>query len=678
MKRNNSKSKIKNKGGGSGKIPLINRIGFKISIFFTCGILAVGLSIVLYMAYNANLLVQKANVARSDSALVTMESIFDQYKSDSVKAAEYIARNEAVIQSVASGAAYNVKAAVTEAEKQIGLNVDFVTITNSSGIVIARTHSDKTGDIVTNQKNVSQALAGKTTTQTDLGTEIKLSIRTGAPVKDAKGNIIGVISTGYSMVKPEFVDKMKNMTGNEFTVFIGDERVNTTVMTNGQRAVGTKLDPAIAKTVLVDHNVYKGETKIVGSAHTAIYKPLINGEGEVIGILFAGIPIGELKAALLRTYETSAVIVFLIIILVAVLLTVFLRKAVSAPLLKMAQIATELSRGNLDLDLHHKSKDEFGVMANALQATISSLKSYIQDISDKLDQMSKGNMCVEVNLEYVGDFIAIREAILKIALNLNESMIMIRSAAEQVDTGAEQVSALAQALASGSTEQAATVEELSASISDVAKQAEQNVLGVKEAADYVGQAVHSLNSGNAYMEKLTNAMKEISDNSMKVSGITKLVEEIAFQTNILALNAAIEAARAGEAGKGFSVVADEVRVLAARSAEAAKQAEEIIERTVGAVNDGNKITGETALILHGVAEKSRLIEKAIGEVEANSTAQTASLEQINFGLTQVSAVVQTNAASAEESSASSEELAAQAQVLKQEILKFKLNEKAAF
>ena len=175
------------------------------------------------------------------------------------------------------------------------------------------------------------------------------------------------------------------------------------------------------------------------------------------------------------------------------------------------------------------------------------------------------------------------------------------------------------------------------------------------------------------MQHLNTAMKEIGESSQKISKITKLVEDIAFQTNILALNAAVEAARAGDAGKGFAVVADEVRNLAAKSAEAAKQTADLIQISTATVSEGERLASETLKLLETVFEKAKVVSRSIEDIEHASTEQASAIEQINLGLSQVSSVVQTNAATAEESSAASEELAAQAQTLQQEVGKFKLH-----
>jgi methyl-accepting chemotaxis protein len=284
-------------------------------------------------------------------------------------------------------------------------------------------------------------------------------------------------------------------------------------------------------------------------------------------------------------------------------------------------------------------------------------------------------MRINVDMDYIGDFAVIKKSIEDTASSLNHTLQTIAIAAEQVSTGASQVSSGAQALASGSTEQASSVEELSVTVTKVAEQAAANSENVKVATQYVEQAGTGVEIGNEHMEQLTDAMMEINSASNQIANITKVIEDIAFQTNILALNAAIEAARAGNAGKGFAVVADEVRNLAAKSAEAAKQTADLIQTSVDTASKGTQITTQRAQILLDIRDKTRLVVESIKNIDHASEEQAIAIDQIKMGLNQVSSVVQTNAATAEENSATSEEMSAQAATLHEEVAKFKLNRK---
>jgi len=214
---------------------------------------------------------------------------------------------------------------------------------------------------------------------------------------------------------------------------------------------------------------------------------------------------------------------------------------------------------------------------------------------------------------------------------------------------------------------------LNASVTRIAGQAEENSRYVQQATGYVQQTVKNVQDGSEHMHRLTGAMDKISLTSGKIANITKVIEDIAFQTNILALNAAIEAARAGSAGKGFAVVADEVRNLAAKSAAAARETADLIAHSAEAVTDGAKVADETAKTLKDIEQNTGLINDSIQRIDQASMGQAYAIVEIKAGLTQVSSVVQTTAATAEENAATSEEMAAQAGTLRAEVIKFKLN-----
>ena len=348
-----------------------------------------------------------------------------------------------------------------------------------------------------------------------------------------------------------------------------------------------------------------------------------------------------------------------------------LKKALR-PIETVIAAAENMEQGNLSLDFHVNSKNELGYLGDVFHKTALTLRTYIKEISFLMSKMADGDMRISIENEYVGDFAPIQAALQNISNSMNHTLHKIDLAANQVNAGASQVSDASQALAAGATEQAASIEELSASVTKISEQAEENLKNVQLTARLVEEANQKFQVGNSYMKNLEGSMTEIDSASTQISNITKVIEDIAFQTNILALNAAIEAARAGTAGKGFSVVAEEVRELAAKSAKAAKEAEQLIQRSSSMVQDGTHITKETAQILSDIFETASKIGEITQQIETASQEQTAAIDQVSQGLSQISAVVQTNAATSEESSASSEELSAQAEVLHQEMSKFQI------
>ena len=256
--------------------------------------------------------------------------------------------------------------------------------------------------------------------------------------------------------------------------------------------------------------------------------------------------------------------------------------------------------------------------------------------------------------------------------NLNQSMNNIHVAAEQVAAGSRNVSEASVSLSQGAAEQASSVEELSASISEISSQTASNAENAGKANNLTIQARQQAAVGDADMKEMLAAMEDINTSSANISKIIKVIDEIAFQTNILALNAAVEAARAGQHGKGFAVVAEEVRNLAARSAKAAKETTELIEDSIAKVESGRAIAGKTAEALMIIMNNVSEVADIVSSIAKASSEQKLALEQIDQGVLQVSQVVQANSATSEEAASASEQLNAQAARLRETSDQFRL------
>jgi len=339
-----------------------------------------------------------------------------------------------------------------------------------------------------------------------------------------------------------------------------------------------------------------------------------------------------------------------------------------------------LSKGELYCDMSVNEPDEdtrelyelFTSVSENLHDSINAIKGYIDEIAYFLGKLAGGDMSEEIVSEYRGDFLILKESINKMTLDLNKVFHDINASAEQVASGTRQVSDGSQAISQGATEQASALEELSASVTQIAVQTRQNAANAKEANELSSKAKDGAIDGNDKMSAMLKSMEEINDSSANISKIIKVIDDIAFQTNILALNAAVEAARAGAHGKGFAVVAEEVRNLAARSADAAKETTALIEGSIKKVEAGTKIANETAEALaHIVAGTEKTVE-LVAQIAIASNEQATGIAQVNNGVEQLSQVVQTNSAIAEESAAASEELSSQAELLKNMVEQFRL------
>jgi Methyl-accepting chemotaxis protein len=391
------------------------------------------------------------------------------------------------------------------------------------------------------------------------------------------------------------------------------------------------------------------------------------------------------RSAEIQNEVRNSIILSVIIILLIILFLFTLSALIVRYLKKNIEYITDISKriaqGELSIQVDEAkiTRDEIGQLCGATGQILTQLNayvSYINEITQVLDTMADGDMRIVLHYDYNGEFAAIKNALLRISASLNKTLSAIAASSEQVDSGAKQVSNSAQMLAQGATEQASTIEELSASITDVSEKVRNNAAGVRQAAGYVSETVSGVEESNEHMQQMLTSMNDIDQTSSEIGKIIKVINDIAFQTNILALNAAVEAARAGSAGKGFAVVADEVRNLATKSADAAKQTTALIEGSIRAVSEGTKIAGNTAKALENVSAKTAQIKDIIGQIDEASSAQALAISQITQGLEQISSVIQTNSATAEESAAASEELSGQSALLHTEVQKFKLETNA--
>ncbi|GAA0178398.1 hypothetical protein SH2C18_14640 [Clostridium sediminicola] len=334
---------------------------------------------------------------------------------------------------------------------------------------------------------------------------------------------------------------------------------------------------------------------------------------------------------------------------------------------------------NLSLDLNRLSNIIWFILSISILITATILTFYLRKslkpikyIEEAAISIADGNLNVNLNLKSEDEIGKISRAFMIMADNINNVISNINSASEQVAAGADQVSDSSTIISQGVTEQASSVEQLTASIDEISSQTKQNAQNANEAKEIATKAKDFATEGNQQMNEMLTAMAEINDSSNNIFKIIKVIDEIAFQTNILALNAAIEAARAGQHGKGFAVVAEEVRSLAARSANAAKETTTMIEESIKNVEVGNRIANKTAGALDKIVDGISYAATLVGDIAVASNEQAIGVAQVSEGITQIAAVVQTTSAISEETAAASEELSSQAEILKNQVGVFKL------
>jgi len=399
----------------------------------------------------------------------------------------------------------------------------------------------------------------------------------------------------------------------------------------------------------------------VDDAMTQLFNQKVNGAASQYDLIVAAARRGNIIMQVL----------VLVGALLAITLGLVVARIISKPIAQLVNAADQIALGDVNIDITVDTKDEVGSLA----ASFAKMVENIRHQALAAQQVATGDLTTEVPIRSANDLLGNNLA--DMVKKNHEAISKVHLAAEQVAIGSKQVSDSSGLLSQGAAEQSSTIEELAAAIEELSSQTEQNAQNADTVNKLTEDAKTSAEQSYALMHEMLRAMDEISESSGKISKVIQVIEDIAFQTNILALNAAVEAARAGQHGKGFAVVAEEVRNLAARSAAAAKDTTAMIENSVKKSADGSKIANDTAQALDKIVGEIEQIATLVSGIASASNQQALGIRQINEGVTQVSHVVQSNSATAEEIAAASQELYSQAALLKETVNQYKLQKAAA-
>ncbi len=450
---------------------------------------------------------------------------------------------------------------------------------------------------------------------------------------------------------PEIARELENF-GNNISKWINIGNEILTAINNKDMAKANKLILNDCPEVL---DVIIEQVSLIGDKISTNVQDGIQGTTRYIGIVMIIIIVIIIIGLILITKVVQAII-----------------ESISNPVEEIKAAALEMAKGNYDLEIEYTSEDEIGVLADCMREMILFTKDNISNITEVLNKFAEGNFDVEIEDNYIGEFIEIKESLEKIVDSINNTFYDIKIVTEQVKDGSEQVASTAQIISEGAINQAGIIQELMAAIGQINEKVKVSTEQANSTNVLTRELGNQIELNNEKMNEMVTAMNKIEESSINIKSIINTIYSISEQTNLLALNAAIEAARAGESGKGFAVVADEIRKLAEESSVAVKNTEILIEDSINNVNDGKNVADEASEALSAVVGKAKEAVELIGTIAELTEQGAMSISEVYNGIDQIAEVVESNTAISEESAAASEELSSQSESLQNMIDKFKL------
>ena len=598
-----------------------------------------------------------------------------------------LAEDGALRRAVAEGDRQAIQDLISDFARQT--QIDVISVGNAEGQVLARKDSQQASGNESTLPAVKNALGGGETVGLCSISGIPHLLGAVLPLRGEGGKVIGTLALGVSLDKPDHIDWLKRINDLEVTFFEGDTRVMTSIIANGQRAVGTRLESQeILDAVLKQGKSATQENMILGEPYRSIYWPAINAEGETIGMWFAGVPVATLDD-LRNTGISVTCLVSGGVLLVLLALSVLLGIRLARPVKKITAYTLAVADGNTQVQLDVQGKDDMGQLADALRSMVSSLQQSTAEAEAKtreaeargeearkaLAEAEEARKQAE-NARHEG-MLAAAARIESVVESVTEAVSSLNTEIENASQGASQASARLGETATAMEEMNSTVLEVARSAGNAADVSTEARSKADEGATVVAKSVQSIQSVQDQSGQLRQDMNTLADQAQAISQIMSVISDIADQTNLLALNAAIEAARAGDAGRGFAVVADEVRKLAEKTMNSttdvataihaiqnsADKSMKQVDIAVENIGQATEFADQSGAALKEIFQLIETSSDQVRAIAAASEQQSAASEEINRSISEVNQRADELARAMRTAAAAVESLNAQTQTL---------------
>lgn len=495
-------------------------------------------------------------------------------------------------------------------------------------------------------------------------------------IQKIENNINKAYMTKQDNLIKKYIDLAEEQHGKlENSIKIIDQNIEVltnTPETEGISSLKNEIDKGARYRKNIVESAGKGDREAINSIYKNDYSPILNHISEELdAIALTSLDYAKIyiKDANFRTIVSLSI--FAVLLLIGIVGALYIFKVVISsiimPVEAIKDTMEEVSKGNLNVDLMYDSKDEFGVLCDSIRTTIFGLKEYINNITMVLNTLASKDMTAKVEIEYKGDFQPIQEALAQITVYLGDFLYKVKAAGIEVHEGAEHIAISAGEISNGAVRQTDSITLLRKHIQEIVEQVNENSNHTSYVTELSSTTENRAIEGSEYMRSLVNAMEAITSHTSKISDVIRVIDEIAEQTNLLSLNASIEAARAGEAGKGFAVVASEIGKLANQCTKATKSTSDLIKSSINAIREGGIVAKETEQKFQSILESTMNTKEYMESIYSSALAEKDKLQRIMEYSDHLIETVEENSAAAEESLATSEEFLSQAEIL-QELL----------